>query len=286
MEHMPTRATPTERQKRLGAELRKMRVASGLTTEYAASLLGLDRTKISNMESGVRVTSPERVRILASNYECADESYTNALAAVAENNHRGWWEQYRGVLPQGLVDVAELEWHSSRLVTAQTVHLPGLLQLSGYARAVFDLALPPLPKSEVELRVALRMQRQQVLERSDPVDYVGYIHEAALRMQFGGRRATREQLVHLCEMSERDNVELRVLPVERGGFPGAGHAILYAEGAVPQLDTVQLDSAHGPEFTHAEAQLSKYRAHLNWMNDHTLTSERSRDFIHDIARDL
>jgi hypothetical protein len=38
---MPPRTTPTERQKRLGAELRKMRVAAGVTTEYAAALLGL-----------------------------------------------------------------------------------------------------------------------------------------------------------------------------------------------------------------------------------------------------
>ncbi|MBT2399441.1 helix-turn-helix transcriptional regulator [Streptomyces sp. ISL-100] len=283
---MPTRATPTERQKRLGAELRKMRTAAELTTEYAAGLLGLDRTKVSNMESGIRAASPERVRILASNYECSDEDYIAALADMAANRQRGWWEQYRGTLPQGLLDVAELEWHATRLRTLQTVHLPGLLHLSGYARAVFSSAIPPLPKSEVELRVAHRMQRQQVLERDNPVDYVAYIHEAALRMQFGGRRATREQLDHLCVMSDRDNIELRVLPVEAGEFPGAGHAILYAEGPVLQLDTVQLDSAHGPEFTHAEAQLGKYRGHLDWMNTHTLAPQRSRDFIHSIAREL
>jgi hypothetical protein len=145
---------------------------------------------------------------------------------------------------------------ASRLRSYQTVHIPGLLQLSSYAPAIFAAALPPLPKSEVELRVMQRMQRQQVLDRDDSVDYVAYVHEWALRMQFGGRRATREQLLHLCEMSERDNIELRVLTVEAGAFPGAGHAVLYADGPVPQLDTVQLDSAHGGEFTHTDAQHS------------------------------
>jgi transcriptional regulator with XRE-family HTH domain len=283
---MPTRDAPTERQKRLGAELRKMRTAAGITTEYAAGLLGLDRTKVSNMEAGIRATSPERVRILASNYDCADVGYIDALTNMATNRPRAWWEQYRGALPQGLLDVAELEWNATGLRTAQTVHLPGLLHLSGYARAVFDLAIPRLPGSEVELRVAHRVQRQQVLERDNPVDYVGYIHEAALRMQLGGRRVTREQLDYLCQVSERPNIQLRVLPVEGGAFPGAGHALLYAEGPVPQLDTVQLDSAHGPEFTHAEAQLSKYRAHLEWMDTHTLDRTQSRDFIHSIAREL
>jgi hypothetical protein len=62
--------------------------------------------------------------------------------------------------------------------------------------------------------------------------------------------------------------------------------LLYAEGAVPQLDTVQLDSAHGPEFTHAENQLAKYRAHLDWMAGVALTPEKSRNFIHAIASQL
>ncbi|MEV0737499.1 helix-turn-helix transcriptional regulator [Streptomyces sp. NPDC050549] len=283
---MPTRPTPTERQRRLGAELRKMRLAAGKTTEYAAGLLGLDRTKVSNMESGIRALSPERIRILASNYDCADQGYIDGLVAMADSRQRGWWEQYRGNLPQGLLDVAELEWFATRLRTLQTVHVPGLLQLSGYARAVFDAALPPLPGSEVELRVAQRVQRQQVLERDNPVEYVAYVHEWALRMQFGGRRTTREQLLHLCEVSERKNVEVQVLTVEVGAFPGAGHAVLYADGAVPQLDTVQLDSAHGGEFTHADAQLAKYRDHMDWWHAKSLDSRASRDLIHSIARQL
>lgn len=61
---------------------------------------------------------------------------------------------------------------------------------------------------------------------------------------------------------------------------------MYAHGVVPQLDTVQLDSAHGGEFTHAEAQLAKYRAHMDWWHDKSLDSQASRDFMHDIARQL
>ncbi|MEU9762735.1 DUF5753 domain-containing protein [Streptomyces sp. NPDC001834] len=283
---MPSSSTPTERQKRLGAELRKMRVAAEATTAYAAGLLGIDRTKISNMEVGVRPIAPERIRTLASNYACADRLYIEALVKMAEQRERGWWDQYRGTLPSGLLDIAELEWHATRIRTAQTVHLPGLLHTDGYARAVFGAVLPELSRLEIELRVAHRLERQQVLDRDSPVDYVGYVHEAALRMQFGGRDIMRDQLLHLCEMSERKHIELRVIPVERGAFPGAGHALLYAHGAVPQLDTVQLDSAHGPEFMHAEAQLGKYRAHLDWMEHASLPSAESRDFIHAVSRQL
>lgn len=263
-----------------------MRLAAEATTSYAAGLLGIDRTKISNMESGVRPISPARVRTLACNFACADQVYVDALVEMAEQRERGWWEQYRGQLPSGLLDIAELEWHAIRIRTAQTVHLPGLLHTSDYARAVFSAVLPALSRLEVELRVAQRMDRQQVLDRPTPVDYVGYVHEAALRMQFGGRGVSREQLIHLCDASEREHVDVRVIPVDRGAFPGAGHALLYAHGVVPQLDTAQLDSAHRPEFMYADAHLTKYRAHLEWMETASLSSTASRDFIHAIAQQL
>jgi hypothetical protein len=49
---------------------------------------------------------------------------------------------------------------------------------------------------------------------------------------------------------------------------------------------VQLDSAHGPKFTGADAQLTKYRAHLDWMDSAALPPAASRDLIRNVARDL
>ncbi|MBV9026303.1 MAG: helix-turn-helix transcriptional regulator [Streptomycetaceae bacterium] len=283
---MPTRHTPTERQKRLGAELRKLRVAAEVSTDYAAGLLGMDRTRISNMESGTRTINPDRVRTLASNYACSDPPYIEALVAMADGRERGWWEQYRGTLPQGLLDIAELEWHAKRLLTFQTVHFPALLQTEDYARAVCNAGIPPMSRLEIELRVNYRMERQRVVDEEMSRPYIGYVHEAALRMQFGGRKVTQAQLNHLCAVSEREHITVRIIPVDCEGFPGAGHALIYAEGVVSQLDTVELDSAHGPEFTHAEARLAKYRAHLHWADGVALPPGKSRDFIHTIARQL
>jgi hypothetical protein len=65
---------------------------------------------------------------------------------------------------------------------------------------------------------------------------------------------------------------------------GARHPGL--EGAVPQLDTVQVDSSHGPDFLHAEAQLAKYRAQLDLLEETALSPEQSRDLIGEIAHDL
>ncbi|MBX9396834.1 helix-turn-helix transcriptional regulator [Streptomyces sp. TRM72054] len=283
---MPPRTTPTERQRRLGSELRKMRTAAGITADQAAGLLGLDRAKISNIETGIRTISPERLRTLACNCDCSDPAYVEALVAMARPDGRGWWERYRGALAPGLLDIAEFETYATRMRTAHIVHIPGLLQTSDHALELFRAVLPPLPEHEVALRLAYRVERQQVLDGDDPPEYVAVVHEAALRMQFGGRKVARPQLDHLLDVSERPAVRLLVIPFAAGTFPGSGQTFTYLEGPVPQLDTVQVDSTHGPEFLSGEAQLAKYRTHLDLMERIALSPDESRDFVRDVANSL
>ena len=96
----------------------------------------------------------------------------------------------------------------------------------------------------------------------------------------------QSQLEYLLDQSERPAVTVLVVPFTRGAFPGAGQTVLYAEGPTPRLDTVQIDNSHGPDFLYGEAELSKYRAHLDWMENLALSAEESRDFIHTIVREL
>jgi transcriptional regulator with XRE-family HTH domain len=263
-----------------------MRTAAGITADQAAGLLGLDRAKISNIETGIRTISPERLRTLACNCECSDQAYVDALAAMARPAGRGWWERYRGALSPGLLDIAELESYAVRMRNAHTAHIPGLLQTSDHALELFRAVLPPLPEHEVALRLAYRVERQQVLVGENAPEYVALVHEAALRMQFGGRKVARAQLEHLLELSEQPPVRLLVVPFAAGTFPGAGQTVNYLEASVPRLDTVQVDSSHGPAFLGEEAQLAKYRAHLDWMERIALPPRESRDFVRGIVNDL
>lgn len=263
-----------------------MREAVGVTAEAIASAIGVDRGKVSNIEKGVRTINVERLRSWAELCGCSDETYISALAEMARPSSRGWWERYRSALPGGFLDISEMEAHAARLRTAHTVHIPGLLQTVDHARTIFEAAIPPLPQREFELRLVHRLERQQILTRDDGPSLYSVIHEAALRMQFGGRSIARAQLEHLLRMSELSHVTVRVMPVESGIFPGAGQSLVYAEGPVPQLDTVQTDSTHGPEFLHEESQLAKYRAHLEWMERLSLTPEDSRTFIRNLAGQL
>ncbi|WP_306457922.1 helix-turn-helix domain-containing protein [Streptomyces sp. SA15] len=60
---MPARKPSTERQRRLGAELRKMREHIGMTINEAATLHRTDRTTVSNTESARSGVSSDRVRV-------------------------------------------------------------------------------------------------------------------------------------------------------------------------------------------------------------------------------
>ncbi|MEU2789319.1 DUF5753 domain-containing protein [Streptomyces sp. NPDC007100] len=280
---MPPRKAPTARQRRVGVELRKMREHAGLALGEAAALLGTDRTTISNTESGRFGVSGERVRAWATHYQCPDTDYVDALAAMAEERGRGWWEDYRDDLSSGVLDLAELEHHAVALRAVQIMHMPGLLQSEEYARAVFEEAVPPLEPAALRRRLSHRLRRRDVLDRTTPPSCTFLIHEAALRMEFGGRAVAHTQREYLLKQMDRDNVEVRIIPFG-AGFPNAGSSTLYVHGPVPQLDTVQTDIPTGPTFLDAETRLSNYRAVLDRTQERSLSPAKSADFIRKIAK--
>jgi hypothetical protein len=77
-----------------------------------------------------------------------------------------------------------------------------------------------------------------------------------------------------------------VIAFRAGAFPGAGQSVTYLQADVPQLDTVELDSTHGPEFIDSEVQLPKYQAHLGSAESVALAPGASRDFIPSLINDL
>ncbi|MFG2722931.1 helix-turn-helix domain-containing protein [Streptomyces sp. NPDC048416] len=284
---MPPRDTPTARQARLGAELRKLRERAGKLAREAAGLLSIDQAKISHIEAGRLGVSEERIRRLASFYQCDDERLLTELCRIAQE-HRGqyWWDDYRGMLAPGFLDIAELEHHAVSLRSLQSVTLPGTGQTREYASALFSGVTPKLPADEVEARVEHRIKRASIFDRPHPPRFEAIIHEAALRMRFGGRKVARDQLEHLVEFSHRPSVVVRVIPFTSEDFIEVTQPVLYASGPVPQLDTVQIDSAFGGRFLDAEADLKKYRALLDIAEHASLDPDESRHLIHHIAREL
>ncbi|KPC62883.1 Scr1 family TA system antitoxin-like transcriptional regulator [Streptomyces chattanoogensis] len=283
---MPARKPPTERQRRLGAELRKMREHVGLSLTEAAATHRVDKTTISNTESARFGVSADRVRVWATNYSCPDREYVDALADMARERGTNWWDEYRDALPAGVLDLAEVEHHAAAFRAVQLTHMPGLLQHEEYARAVFAEAVPALTPEDLERKVAFRIRRSAVLDRAQPPKCVFLVHEAALRMRFGGRDVAKTQLDHLLKQSERKNVTIRIIPFAAGGFPSAGNSTLYVYGPVAQLDTVQSDTPMGSRFLHSETHLANYRVVLDRMEQRSLDPDRSRDFIREVTQQV
>jgi transcriptional regulator with XRE-family HTH domain len=283
---MTTRREPTARQMRLAVELRRLRDAAGLTAREAATLLGVSNVQISQIEAGLTGVSEQRLRRLASHYACTDEEFIDALVAMATDRTRGWWEEYRGLLPTSFLDLSELDHHATFLREVQFLFIPGPLQTEDYARAVYSYRIPELPYEELELRVRHRMQRKVILEGLAPTPYEAVIHEAALRIMVGDRTASRAQLGRLLELSDADHITVRVIPFDLEGFAGAASAMTYAGGAVSKLDTVVRDAPQGAAFIDSEAQLGAFRTLFRKVEAMSLDPERSRNFIHRLTKEL
>ncbi|MGW3727730.1 helix-turn-helix domain-containing protein [Streptomyces sp. F001] len=279
---MVPRREPAARQMRLAVELRRLREASGLTTIEAAALLGVNRVQISQIESGITGVSEQRLRRLASHYACTDDEFINALVAMATDRTRGWWEEYRGLLPTSFLDLSELDHHARFVRNVATLYVPGLLQTEDYARAVFSDRIPELTEDELELRVHHRMRRQQQIA----VPYEGVIHEAALRIRVSDRATSRAQLIRILELSEGNHITVRVIPFDLDGFGLAASTMTYVSGPVPKLDTVVRDAPHGTVFIDSKAQLSAFRRLFRKVEAVSLEPERSRDFILRLAKEL
>ncbi|MFE1860118.1 DUF5753 domain-containing protein [Streptomyces anandii] len=283
---MALRREPTARQVRLATELRRLRDAAGLAAREAAALLGVSPAQISQIEAALAGVSEKRLRRLAAHYVCTDEALVDALVAMATDRTRGWWEEYRGLLPTPFLDLAELEHHATYLREVALLYVPGLLQSEDYARAVYSFRVPELPAEDVETRVRHRMARRVIWEGPTPVPYEAVIHEAALRIRVGDRAASRAQLAGILEVSEADHVSVRVIPFDLDGFAGATSTMKYAGGTVPRLDTVVRDGPSGTTFVDSEAQLGAFRTLFRKVEAVSLDPARSRDFIHRLTKEL
>ncbi|MFF4805448.1 helix-turn-helix transcriptional regulator [Streptomyces sp. NPDC001351] len=280
------RREPTARQTRLATELRRLREAADLSAREAATLLGVSPAQITHIESALAGVSEKRLRLLAANYSCPDDELIDALVAMATDRTRGWWEEYRELLPAPFLDLAELEHHATFLREVQFLYIPGVLQTEQYARAVYGYRVPELPSEDLELRVQHRMRRKVILEGPSPTFYEAVIHEAALRIMVSDRAASRAQLARLVELSEADHITVRVIPFDLEGFAGATSAMTYAGGALPRLDTVVRDGPHGAAFIDSEAQLGSFRTLFHKVEAVSLDPERSRDLIHRLTKEL
>jgi Domain of unknown function (DUF5753)/Helix-turn-helix domain len=214
---------PTVLRMLLGAHLRRLREAQGVSRESAGWEIRSSESKISRMELG-RVGFKERdVADLLTLYGVTDDEERTALLELAKNaNTPGWWHRDGDILPSWFQSYLGLEAAAALIRTYEVQFVPGLLQTADYARAVILLGHATASKEEVERRVSLRMTRQKLLTRPDPPQLWVVVDEGALRRPVGGPEIMRAQLNALIDATKQPNVRLQVIPFRAGGHAAAG----------------------------------------------------------------
>jgi transcriptional regulator with XRE-family HTH domain len=227
----------------LGTQLRRLRESRDISREDAGYAIRASGSKISRLERG-RVGFKDRdVADLLSLYGVNDEQERKTLLSLARQaNEPGWWHKYSNVLPNWFEVYLGLEEAASRIRAYEVQFVPGLLQTEDYARAVTLLGHPTAPGEEIERRVALRMDRQQILARDDAPHLWAVLDEAVLQRPLGGTATMRAQLEHLLEITALPNVILHVMPFRMGGHAAAGGPFSILRFAEPELpDVVYLE---------------------------------------------
>ncbi|KAB1986736.1 helix-turn-helix domain-containing protein [Streptomyces triticiradicis] len=253
---MAPRTNPSERQRRLGAELRKLRVGAGLSGERAAAILDADRARISNIETGRIDVSRNRLHKVLQEYGCPPGPYFDGLMSMAQENGKGWWDGFNDTIGPAARDLAELESRSTVLRTHEPLVIPGMLQTEEYARAV--LGATEDDPQRADRYTEFRMARQRVLTGDSPVTYRAVVHEAALHTQVGGSVVMRRQLLRLMEISRLPHVSVQVYPFEAGIYSAHTQSfVLYGSNA-PELDTVYLEHPTNSLFLRDAEHLNGY----------------------------
>jgi len=214
---------PTVLRMLLGAHLRRLREAQGVSRETAGWEIRASESKISRMELG-RVSFKDRdVADLLSLYGLTDDEERNALLELAKNaNTPGWWHREGDILPSWFQSYLGLEAAAALIRTYEVQFVPGLFQTADYARAVILLGHGAASNEEVERRVKLRKNRQQLLTRPDPPQVWVVVDEGALRRPVGGPEIMRAQISALIDATKQPNVRLQVIPFRAGGHAAAG----------------------------------------------------------------
>jgi transcriptional regulator with XRE-family HTH domain len=221
----------------LGARLRRLREAADVSPEDAAQAIRASRSKISRLEHGRTGFKARDVADLLTLYEVSDDERATMLALAEHANAGSWWQEYADVVPGWLEHYLDLERAASLIRTYEVAYIPGLLQTADYARAVQRSVHHEAPEAEVERRVELRLRRQQVLHRDDPVRLWAVIDESALRRQVGGTAVMQVQIAHLIEVSRLSHVNIQVLPLSAGGHPAGGGVTMlrFSEADLPDV---------------------------------------------------
>ncbi len=271
----------------LGAQLRRLREAAGITPDEAGYEIRASRSKISRLEHGRVGCKLRDVNDLLTLYGVTDEQMRSGLLSLARQaNNQGWWTQFGDILPDWFETYLGLEAAASLIRTFELQFVHGLFQTEGYARAVTMLGHRAAPETEIDRRVSLRMARQDLLSSAQPPRVWSVMDEAALRRPVGGRDVMRAQLNRLLEVAGLNQVTLQVVPFRRGGHAAAGGSFTVLRFGEPDLpDVVYIEQLTSALYLDKPAEVDSYLGVMEHLCLQSGQVARTQDTLAGILKD-
>ncbi|GAA2889581.1 helix-turn-helix transcriptional regulator [Pseudonocardia halophobica] len=258
---------PAGPRRRLGAELRRLRLNADMTLDEVAEKMTCSTSKISRLETGKGIPKLPDVNELIRIYGVTSDAEQDMLRRlVREGRTQGWWEPItEGVHPERFVldapaRFAALETEAVEVRTFDNTVLLGLLQTERYARALMRALLPSHSDSEIELLVQLRMRRARALRRAEaPLRVRAVMDESVLCRLVGGAEVMAQQAEHLLELGNLPNVSIQVLPFEIGmhrALAGQFTVLRFADELAG--DVVHIEGSAGDTYLEAPSDVDLY----------------------------
>lgn len=244
------RSSPTSRRRELSEQLKRLRIAAGVTVEQAAEALGCSTDKIHWMERADWTDPKWRdVRDLLDRYGMDDEDTRNELIELAKTGgEKDWWQPYTRTLSKNRSKYSAylgLEGAATDILTYQLAVIPGLLQTDDYARSLIAAGPTEIEAQEIEERVKIRSGRQRILYGGDSARLWAVVDEAALRRPVGGKGVMRAQIEHLIEMARLPNVTVQALPFARGAHPALSGSFTVLSAGEDYPDVAYVETIGG-----------------------------------------
>lgn len=212
----------------------------------------------------------------------AEADEVDAFVQLArEARRKAWWHSYQAVFTGSFVG---LESEAARLWAYQALLVPGLLQTADYMRAVFRAARPASTPTEIDMRVAGRLKRQQLLIDNDPPTYWAVMDEAVLFRPVGGPAVMRDQFARMLELAALPNMTLQIIPFSAGAHAGMdGPFLIMGFPELTDSDVVYVDSIADGVYLEDQEDVNRYTLMFDHLRAAALSPEATLDRISQAA---
>ncbi|GIJ29732.1 transcriptional regulator [Micromonospora qiuiae] len=253
------------------AQLRRLRVAAGLSQEEFGKLVHYSASMVSAVETGSRPY--DRPFLARTDEALGSGGLLVSLLRIAEREGQ----------PASLLPWLDIQHMARQLRVFEPTLIPGLLQSEGYVRAVIrcdDL----LSDEDVEQRVAARLDRQAILNQPDPPQLIAVIDEAILHRHAESFRALMiDQVKHLIACAERPNVSVHVIPLSAGlhiGLFGPFSLVRGIDGGWVATMETQLTATP----IDGETELATLLARWETVRNEALSRQQSIELLKEVAK--